>query len=123
MSDISLDPQLLKQIEHLASERAISTAELVESALRNYLRQLEKDQIQSETEAFRNMHTELLSRYADQYVAIYEGKLVDHDPDFQSIHERIRQRFGRQPILIRRVTSEIEHTLTFHSPHLESRRR
>ena len=45
--------------------------------------------------------------------AIHNGKVVDHDQDFQSLHSRIRQRFGRQPVLLRRVEAEPERVWTF----------
>lgn len=65
------------------------------------------------------MHAELAEKYLGQYVAIHNGKVVDHDKDFHSLHSRIRQRFGRQPVLLRRVEAEPERVLAFRSPRLE----
>jgi hypothetical protein len=38
--------------------------------------------------------------YANEYVAIYKGDIVDHDPDQRTLYLRVRKRFGRNPVLI-----------------------
>jgi hypothetical protein len=64
-------------------------------------------------------HSQLLPEFRNEHVAFHQGKLVDHDKDFQALHRRIRQQFGRQPVLLRQVTGEAERTWTFRSPRLE----
>ena len=119
MSTITLQPQLMEQLKQVASERAVRPKELLETAVRTYLRQLEREKIKAEAEAFRAMHAELVEKYLGQYVAIRNGKVVDHDEDFQSLHSRIRQRFGRRPVLLRRVEVEPERVWVFRSPRFE----
>ena len=116
MSTVILQPELMEQLEQVAAEQAVMPEEVLESAVRTYLRQIEREKIKAEAEAFRSMHTELAEKYLSQYVAIHNGKVVDHDEDFQSLHSRIRQRFGRQPVLLRRVEAEPERVLVFRSP-------
>jgi hypothetical protein len=53
--------------------------------------------------AFQQMHPHLLEKYAGQYVAIYEGKLVDHDIDKQALFQRIDTAFPDVFVLIRPV--------------------
>ncbi len=119
MSTITLSPQLIAELEQAASEQAMNPEQLLEDAVRTYLRQLERDKIKAEAEAFRQLHPELVKQYLGRYVAIHNGKVVDHDPDFQALHQRIRQRFGRQAVLLRQVTPEPERTLVILSPRLE----
>jgi len=109
----------MEQLKQVASERAVRPKELLETAVRTYLRQLEREKIKAEAEAFRAMHAELVEKYLGQYVAIRNGKVVDHDEDFQSLHSRIRQRFGRRPVLLRRVEVEPERVWVFRSPRFE----
>jgi hypothetical protein len=116
---ITLQPRLVEQLEQVAVQRSVEAKELVETAVRVYLRQMEREKIQAEAEAFCSMHAELAEKYLGQYVAIHDGKVVDHDEDFQTLHSRIRQLFGRQPVLLRQVEVEPERVLTFHSPRLE----
>ena len=119
MAVITLQPQLAKQLEELAAQKSVETEELVEAAIRAYLRQIERGKIKAEAEAFRSMHTELAQKYLGQYVAIHEGQVVDNDEDFQVLHARIRKRFGHQPVLLRRVEAKPERVLSFRSPRLE----
>jgi glutamyl-tRNA reductase len=119
MSTITLQPRLVEQLEQVAAQRSVEAEELVETAVRAYLRQVEREKIKAEAEAFRSMHAELAEKYLGQYVAIQDGKVVDYDEDFQALHRRIRQRFGRQPVLLRLVETQPERVLTFRSPRLE----
>ena len=71
--------------------------------------------------ALRKMHARLVDEYAGDYVAIHDGEVVDHDPDVRALHLRIRQRYGRAPILLRQVTEEIEQQdMVFRSPRVET---
>lgn len=119
MSTVILQTELMKQLEQVATEQAVMPDEVLETAVRTYLRQLEREKIKAEAEAFRSMHPELAEKYLGQYVAIHDGQVVDHDQDFQSLHSRIRKRFGRQPVLLRRVEVEPESVWTFRSPRFE----
>ena len=119
MPTVTLQPELVEQLQQVASEQAVMPEELLETAVRTYLRQLEREKIKAEAEAFRSMHAELAEKYVGQYVAIHDGNVVDYDEDFQALHSRIRQRFGRQPVLLRRVEAEPKRVLVFRSPRLE----
>jgi len=78
-----------------------------------------RKRIRAEARAFRAMHDRLVKEYLAKYVAIHDGAVVDHDEDFQALHARIRQKYGRQPVLLRRVEPEPERVLTFRSPSVE----
>jgi hypothetical protein len=77
------------------------------------------EKIKAEVTAYIILHPSLLEHYLGQYVALHRGEVIDHDADFQLLHTRIRQRFGRQPILIRRVETDVQRELVFRSPHLQ----
>jgi predicted transcriptional regulator len=118
MSTITLSPQLTSELKQAAAAQSAKPEELLEDAVRAYLRQLERDKIKTEAEAFRQMHAELAKQYLGQYVAIHNGQLVDHDVDFQKLHQRVPQTYGRQAILLRRVTTDPERVLVMRSPRL-----
>jgi hypothetical protein len=90
-----------------------------EAAEQHPSRLLEWITISRESAAYRAMHADLIDDYLGQYVAIHDGKLVDHGSDFSTLHERVRKRFGRQPVLVRRVEINPERTLVFRSPCLD----
>lgn len=121
MTTITLTSPLAAELEQAASEQAVKPEKLLEDAVRAYLRGLERDKIKAEAVAFRRLHPELVKKYLGRYVAIRDGNVVDHDEDFQALHQRIRHQFGRQPVLLRRVTSDPERVLVMRSPRLERR--
>jgi len=119
MSTITLQPNLVEDLERLAAQQHAEPEEVVEIALRRYMRQVQEQKIRKEAEAFHAMHSELVAQYLGQVVAIHEGQVVDHDEDFVALHRRIRERFGRTAVLLRRVGPKPERVLTFRSPHFE----
>ncbi len=119
MADLHIDSLLLEKLKQTAQERSMSVDEFLEKAVHNYLRQLEEDELQRNIEAYNKLHPGLVKDYYGQYVAVHAGKLVDHDADFPVLHRRVRQQFGRQPVLLRRVTQENETVWTFRSPRFE----
>ena len=61
-----------------------------------------------EEAAYQLMHSELLTQYANQHVAIYHEKLVDHDTDAGRLYQRVRQRYANEFVLITPVEPEVE---------------
>jgi hypothetical protein len=71
-------------------------------------------------EAFTALHAELVKRYLGQYVAFYEGQLVDHDPDPIVLLARIRTQFPDQVVLRRKVEPVPEREIHIRHPRIES---
>lgn len=71
--------------------------------------------IVQEKQAYLRLHKQLWEQYADHYVAITGGQLVDHDTDKVALYTRIEQRYPNQFVLMRRVEATPERTYTFHS--------
>ncbi|MEJ5309630.1 MAG: DUF5678 domain-containing protein [Anaerolineae bacterium] len=118
---LALQPALWEQLQQTANEQKTDVLELVETAIHTYLRQIEREQIEAEAEAYQKLHPMLTQKYLGQYVAIHHGQVIDHDKDFQQLHARIRQRLGRRPVLLRRVEEAPEREIVFRSPSLEQR--
>ena len=58
--------------------------------------------------AFRQMHPELMKCYRGQWVAIYDGKLVDFDANDSKLAGRMMKKYGYYtPFYIQRVVEEI----------------
>ena len=75
--------------------------------------------MKKEIEAYKAMHPELVKKYLGQYVAIYQGQLVDHDADPVALHRRITAQFPHKTVLSRLVHEEAESILHMRSPRLE----
>lgn len=118
---LALQPALWEQLQQTADEQKMDVIALVETAIQTYLRQVERDQIEAEAEAYQKLHPMLTQKYLGRYVAVHHGQVIDHDKDFQQLHTRVRQRFGRRPVLLRRVEEAPEREIVFRSPSLEQR--
>ena len=94
------EPRLIKRVECLAVEQTQSVEEVLETAVQTYLDKLERKAIHAETEAFWNMHDELVKKYKGQHVALHQGRVVDHDEDASRLDKRVREQFGWLPVLI-----------------------
>jgi hypothetical protein len=78
-----------------------------------------RKKIQSETKAFLAQYETLQAKYLGQYVAMHEGKVIDHDVDLRTLHLRVYERVGYTPVLLKQVTVEPERELVFRSPRLD----
>ena len=121
MLTITLDSKLAEQIRQAAGDGESSAADFVEKAVRSYLAQFAREKIEAEAQFFERQKESLLKTYRGEYVAVHQGRVIDHDPDLRTLHLRVFSQFGHMPVLLRQVVEEPERELTFRSPRLESR--
>lgn len=119
MTSINLAPELVQQIETLAATAEVDADTLVDKAVRAYILQVQREKIRVETEAFNAQYEQLCSKYMGHYVAIHQGKVIDHDLDLRTLHLRVFEQLGHTPVLLKKVTDKQERELVFRSPHLE----
>jgi hypothetical protein len=74
--------------------------------------------LQKEMLAFERLHPLLYPQYANQFVAIHQGQLVDADVDVTQLYVRIEEKFPTETVLITPVNEEIVETISFRSPRL-----
>ena len=75
--------------------------------------------ILKEREAYEAMHSEIWMQYPNQYVSVYQGKVVDHDTDKMALIVRRRERYPGKSVLITQVEETPEgKTLYIRSPRL-----
>lgn len=67
------------------------------------------------------MYPELLQHYEEQYVAIYQGQVIDHDQDKVTLALRVYQTHGYQPIFVHYVSRRRPIQRSMRSPHRSSR--
>ncbi len=72
-----------------------------------------------EIDAFKKMHPQLVNHYFGEYVAIFQGHVVDHDRDPVVLLERVRLNYPDKIVLRRKVERDPEPVLHFRSPRLE----
>lgn len=59
--------------------------------------------IEQEIASFEGMQAELSKRYGNQYVAIFQGAVVAHDPDKHALVDQVYAQFGAVPCFIERA--------------------
>lgn len=78
-----------------------------------------RDKMLQEIEVYKKMHSRLVKKYLGQFVAIYKGKLVDHDADKEALFLRIKEKFPNQTVLQRQVLENPDPVLHFRSPRFQ----
>lgn len=69
-----------------------------------------------EIAAYHDLHPVLWQKYPHEHVALFQGKLVDHDLDGVALSLRIYQRFPDETVLIRQVEPDPEREIRMRSP-------
>lgn len=75
-----------------------------------------EDRMALEEEAFEAMREALWQQYPNQYVAVQDGVVIDHDVDRHALFQRVRA--GRPPeeiVLLKQVTAEPKAAIRWHS--------
>ena len=116
MLTVTLKPDIAEQVSQMAEATHTEAEVLVDQALRSYLVQLRHAIIRAETEAFEQQRSTLLTPYRGEYVAVHQGRVIDHDPNLRTLHLRVFAQLGRTPVLLKRVGDEPERELIFRSP-------
>lgn len=74
--------------------------------------------MEQEQAAFQQMLPDLLRQYKGQYVAVYRGGVIDHDPDQVALVMRLDQTHPDDVVLVKLVTDKPKRLLRMPSPRL-----
>ncbi|MEZ4861606.1 MAG: DUF5678 domain-containing protein [Caldilineaceae bacterium] len=116
---LTIPEPTISSLHKVADALGESAEILADRAIQQFLRQIAANKIEREEQYFQDQYEQLLRGYPDQYIAMHDGQVIDHDPDELSLYLRIRQQYPLIGILIKRVTSEREEVWTIRSPRLE----
>ncbi|MDM8521273.1 hypothetical protein QUF64_14605 [Anaerolineales bacterium HSG6] len=106
------------QLQKVAGEKGHTVEALVEEVIQQYLQREAEQKMASEMETFRRLHPKLWVKYPRDYVAIYQGKLVDHDSDRLKLWLRLEQNYPHKVVLLRQVMPNVERVYQVRSPRL-----
>ena len=76
-----------------------------------------RQQLAAEQAAWYARPLEERQSYPGEFIAVHNQQVVDHDPDQRSLYLRVRERFGRSPVLIVHADWGEPPAYTIHSPH------
>lgn len=112
---IKLDTGLAESLAQTTARQGTTLDQVISDWARKYLVEERRKIIVEEFESYKRLHGTLKSAYLGQHVAIHEGKLIDHDSDAIKLVARVREHYGRMPILFVQVEESTEPELTIHS--------
>lgn len=110
----------MPQIQAVAKEQQADPTSVADEAFRLYLWEQSKRKIAKETAVYRQQHNELKIHYLGRYIAMYQREVVDSDEDFQALNQRVRQKYGRTPVMITLVDDKPDTTISRHGFQLAS---
>jgi len=116
METITLRADLQTTLTASASLEDKSINDLVNEAVERYLLQRQLTKIDAEIEAYQRLHPMLRQAHFGQWVAVHEQQLVDFDIDRAALYQRVRQKYGLRPVLIRQVAEQPEEELLVRTP-------
>ncbi|MBI3761454.1 MAG: hypothetical protein HY260_06275 [Chloroflexi bacterium] len=116
MLTVTLKPDMAEQINQMANSNQATAEDFVDSILRQHVRAFRREKIRAESNAFEEQKQSLLDQYRGEYVAVHEGKVIDHDPSLRALHLRVFAKLGHTPVLLKKVTDEPDRVLVFRSP-------
>lgn len=103
LAQVHLDSELVTSLETAVRQQGGNVEDVLAELVQQYLRQARREKIRQEMEWYQTAHAELKKRYEGQHIAIHEQQVIDHDQDVTALAGRIRQQYGRIPILITQV--------------------
>jgi len=115
---VTLDSELVEALKQTTEQQGTNVEAVMERLARQYVREARRQKIHAEFEKYRALYSELKAKYLGQHIALHDGQVVDHDADPTALVQRVRQRFGRLPILFTQVEEAPIQEYTLHSTHL-----
>ncbi len=100
MSTLTLQEPLADEVRQAAQQEGMEAADFLADAVRHRLAAFRQKRIVAETEAWYRLPIEERQKYQGKYVAVYDGQVIDSDTDRLALYLRVRERLGRQTVLI-----------------------
>ena len=75
--------------------------------------------LRREKEAFLALYPALRDEYKGQFVAIYQGQLIDHDVNYSHLYERLHTLYPNQIMWISQIQESALPDIVMRSPRLE----
>ncbi len=120
MAYLPITKELFKRVERIASLRNQDIDSMLDELLSRVeeIEDSDEARMAQEEEYFLTMLPSLQAKYLNQFIALFEGKLVDNDSDELELLGRIESSYPGKVVLIKRVTETIEPPLMVRSPRL-----
>lgn len=91
---------LAEEVNRVATHEGKEAKDILAEAVRQYLDTYREKRIRDEAKVWYALPTEIRNRYRGFFVAVYNGAIVDSDPNQRTLYLRTKERFGREPVLL-----------------------
>jgi len=91
---------LVEEVRRLTEQEGLDSEDFLAEAVRRHLATFRQKRLIAETEGWYRLSPVERQRYEGVYVAVYQGQVVDSDADRLALYYRVREKYGRQTILI-----------------------
>ncbi len=94
------EASLVDEVRRISAQEGLDTETFLAEAIRRHLATFRQKKLVAETEAWYRLPATERQRYTGQYVAVFQGQVIDSDADRLTLYYRVRQNLGRQTVLI-----------------------
>ncbi|MCP4423003.1 MAG: hypothetical protein GY803_00780 [Chloroflexi bacterium] len=116
---LTLTKETVKNLQQTADNLGISSTNLAEKAIRQYLRREAAKKVRQEEIFYREQHERLLETHRGKYIALHNGQVIDQGDEELTLYLRIREKHPSLGILIKKVVPEVDEVWQLRSPRME----
>ncbi|MEZ4866270.1 MAG: DUF5678 domain-containing protein [Caldilineaceae bacterium] len=91
---------LAEEVNRVATHESKEAKDVLAEAVRQYLDAYREQRIHVEAQAWYAMSSATRSQYQGRFVAVYNGEIVDSDPNQRTLYLRTKEQYGREPVLL-----------------------
>lgn len=119
---LTLPVAVLRQATQLAKQTNREVEQVLRSVVTHAFPALythpQRFAMQQEEASFNRIQSRLIEEYPDEFVAMLDGQVVDHDTEPERLLERINNLYPTEVVLIRQVTDDLDKVSRVRSPRL-----
>ncbi|MFN8491755.1 MAG: DUF5678 domain-containing protein [Caldilineaceae bacterium] len=94
------EADLAEEVSRIALHEGKEAKDILAEAVRQYLDAYREKRIRAEAQSWYALPIETRNQYQGRFVAVYNGEIVDSDPNQRTLYLRTKERFGREPVLL-----------------------
>ena len=97
---LQISDELARTIEKTAEAQGKTVEDFLRPVFQRERMSAERKKIETEQEWWTNLPLTERAKYEGEYVAIHNRELVDHDSNVDKLYSRVREKYGKTPVLI-----------------------
>jgi len=116
MTTLQVSKELAGTIQREAKTRGMSVDDYLRSVIQRERTLKARQKIEQEQEWWLALPLSERAKYEGEFIAVHDQKLIDHDKDETALNRRIREKYGKTPVLV--MPAEGPREIRIYSPQL-----